>query len=298
MLVRFKFNLFVLCTLIWMHPISLAGQPHAASWVGTLSDTAGKIIPGAQVELRENVSGRSFTASTDEHGAFSFPELPPGTYDVRIHWDGKLATPAWTRDIEPGTHLNLPIQMGSVSDGWQIVPALPGDKPSAGSGGQNLSNRQVSELPLNKRDFSQLLLLAAGTMTDTNGSANFTQQFAVNGQRGATAVFAMDGVDMTDPAVNGATFTNFNVDAVQEIQSASAVMPAEFGGGAAAFTNIKTNSGTNLLHGTVFEFVRNSAFDARNFFDRQNLAQPGRIPQFARNEFGFTRSEERRVGKE
>ena len=76
-------------------------------------------------------------------------------------------------------------------------------------------------MPLNKRDFSQLLLLAAGTMTDTNGSANFTQQFAVNGQRGTTAMFAMDGVDTTDPELGGATFTNFNVDAVQEIQSLS-----------------------------------------------------------------------------
>ena len=143
-------------------------------------------------------------------------------------------------------------------------------------------------MPLNKRDFSQLLLLAAGTMTDTNGSANFTQQFAVNGQRGANAVFAMDGVDITDPEVGGATFTNFNVDAVQEIDSLSGVMPAEIGHGAAGFTNIKTRAGTNLLHGSVFEFVRNSAFDARNFFDERSLANPGRIPPFRRNEFGFT----------
>ncbi len=175
-----------------------------------------------------------------------------------------------------------------MSGGWLVLQTVTaGEQPQA-SGGEKLSSREVSKLPLNKRDFSQLLLLAAGTMTDTNGSANFTQQFAVNGQRGATAVFAMDGVDMTDPEMGGATFTNFNVDAVQEIESLSGVMPPEIGPGAAGFTNIKTKAGTNLLHGSVFEFVRNSVFDARNFFDERSLANPGRIPPFRRNEFGFT----------
>ncbi len=272
-----------------MHSIPAAAQLPSASWSGSLSEASGKILPGAKVELREHASGRAYTAGIGAHGAFSFPELIPGTYEVRVRLNSKVVASSWTRKIEAGEHLSISLQIDLATGAMKPIEAAPSrEKPSSASGGQNLSNRQVSELPLNKRDFSQLLLLAAGTMTDTNGSANFTEQFAVNGQRGATAVFAMDGVDMTDPEVNGATFTNFNVDAVQEIQSVSGVMPAEFGGGAAAFTNIKTKSGTNLVHGTVFEFVRNSSFDARNFFDRQNLAQPGRIPHFARNEFGFT----------
>ena len=73
----------------------------------------------------------------------------------------------------------------------------------------------MSQLPLNKRDFSQLLLLAAGTMTDANGATNFTQQFAINGQRGVEATFAMDGADISDPEMGGSTFSNFNVDAVR-----------------------------------------------------------------------------------
>jgi len=169
--------------------------------------------------------------------------------------------------------------------------STPTDTSGAGaqaSGGERLSSKEVSELPLNKRDFSQLLLLAAGTMTDANGAANFTQQFAVNGQRGSATVFAMDGLDTTDPEMGGATFSNFNVDAIQEIQASSGVMPAEIGHGAASFTNIVTKSGTDLVHGSAFEFVRNAAFDARNFFDRRSLASPGRIPPFVRNEFGFT----------
>ena len=146
----------------------------------------------------------------------------------------------------------------------------------------------MSELPLNKRDFGTLLLLAAGTMTDTNGSTNFTAQFAINGQRGVEAVFAMDGADISDPEMGGATFSNFNVDAVEQIQSSSGWMPAEIGSGAAGFTNIITRSGASGFHGSMFEFVRNSAFDARNYFDHATLAYPGRIPPFRRNEFGFT----------
>jgi hypothetical protein len=81
----------------------------------------------------------------------------------------------------------------------------------------------VSQLPLNKRDFSQLLLLAAGTMTDANGATNFTQQFAINGQRGVEATFAMDGADISDPEMGGSTFSNFNVDAVEHSSGEGAI---------------------------------------------------------------------------
>jgi uncharacterized protein DUF5916/TonB-dependent receptor-like protein len=224
--------------------------------------------------------------STDAKGEFSLIDLPAGNYRVLVRWKGGTATARAQLKIQPGDHLHATIRIASA--GGEVEIEVPSDADQAhASGGEHLSSREVSGLPLNKRDFSQLLLLAAGTMTDTNGSANFTQQFAVNGQRGSTAMFAMDGVDTTDPELGGATFSNFNVDAVQEIESLSGVMPAEIGHGAAGYTNIITKSGTDHLHGSVFEFVRNAAFDARNFFDRRTLGNPGRIPPFARNEFGF-----------
>jgi len=166
--------------------------------------------------------------------------------------------------------------------------ASEGAPESKSSGGERLSKQEVSTLPLNKRDFSALLLLAAGTMTDANGAANFTQQFAVNGQRGVTTVFAMDGLDTSDPELGGSTFSNFNVDAIQEVRSSSGVMPAEIGHGAAGFTEIVTRTGTDDLHGSAFEFLRNSALDSRNFFDERTQVSPGRLPHFVRNEFGFT----------
>ena len=159
------------------------------------------------------------------------------------------------------------VQGSSAKDREQQVPAQSAAGAKRGTGGEHLSSEEVSSLPLNERDFSKLLLLAAGTMTDTNGAANFTQQFSVNGQRGVASVFAMDGGTTTDPELGGATFANFNVDAIHEVQSNSGVMPAEIGQGAAGFTNVVTKSGTGQLHGSAFEFVRNAAFDARNFFD-------------------------------
>src|SRR5205814_3234314 len=120
------------------------------------------------------------------------------------------------------------------------------------------------------RDFSKLLLLAAGTMTDANGAANFTQQFAVNGQRGVTTIFAMDGFDTTDPEMGGATFSNFNVDAIQEVQSNSGVMPAEVGHGAASYTHVVTKSGVNQIHGSMFDVLRNVSPDAHNLSDHND----------------------------
>jgi hypothetical protein len=148
------------------------------------------------------------------------------------------------------------------------------------SGGEHLSSKEVSSLPLNARDFSKLLQLAAGTMTDANGAANFTQQFAVNGQRGSATVFATDGFDTTDPELGGATFSNFNVDAIQEVQANSGVMNAEIGHGAASFTNVVTKSGTDQIHGSLFEFVRNAAFDARNYFDYKDPTGKRRINRY------------------
>ncbi len=266
--------------------VSTPAQVAPASWQGTARDASGNVMAGAQIELRETGSGRTFATTTDGQGAFSFPALPPGDYAVQARWQGKTTTARESLKIQPGNHLNSLVQAAETGEGLVLQTSVAGP-PSQASGGEKLSSRQVSTLPLNKRDFSQLLLLAAGTMTDTNGSANFTQQFAVNGQRGSTAMFAMDGVDTTDPELGGATFSNFNIDAVEEIESFSGVMPAEIGHGAAGFTNIKTKSGTNQLHGTFFEFVRNSALDARNFFDERSLADPGRIPPFRRNEFGL-----------
>jgi hypothetical protein len=194
-----------------------------------------------------------------------------------------VAMPRAMGQSSPTTPGSQDAQATQASQGQQAGT----QQETSGEGNTQLSTQQVANLPLNQRDFTKLLALAGGTTTDTNGANNFTLQFAINGQRGVTAVFATDGIYTTDPELGGATFSNFNVNSIQEIQSQSGVMPPEIGEGAAGFTNVVTKLGTDQLHGDVFEFVRNASLDARNFFDRRSLVSPGRIPPFQRDEFGF-----------
>ena len=251
-----------------------------AIWQGVLRDDTGAPIPSATIRLTGN--GAKAEATTVADGGFRLAALPPGIYRLQVEANGRKVDYAQSIDLA----LGAPRAALTLSSRGELTVAAA--QGQTATGGEELSSEAVSELPLNKRDFSTLLLLAAGTMTDANGATNFTAQFAINGQRGVEAVFAMDGADISDPEMGGATFSNFNVDAIESIQSSSGWMPAEIGRGAAGFTNIITRSGASGFHGSFFEFVRNSAFDARNYFDHATPAYPGRIPPFRRNEFGFT----------
>ena len=242
-------------------------------------------MPDATVKLRSLAGEREYTIKTSGTGTFVFFQIVAGKYELSVTSNAATSKAANPVNVEEGGTLTNALLLGAkgelvvVTDAAEIGPQS--------SGGEHLSSGEVSSLPLNTRDFSKLLLLSAGTMTDANGAANFTQQFAVNGQRGTATVFAVDGADTTDPEMGGATFSNFNVDAIEEVQSSSGVMPPEIGHGAAGYTNVVTRSGTRDVHGSVFEFVRNAAFDARNYFDHVGL-DGRRIPPFVRNEFGFT----------
>lgn len=269
-----------LLVLLLVATAARAQQTALAAWKGVLRNPGGAPIAGAKVSLAGNGNGSE--AATGADGTFTLEPLPAGQYSLTVQTsDRKINYAVPIALAGTGQAVSL-----TLSDRGELkVTAL---QAQSSTGGEELSSQAVSELPLNKRDFGTLLLLAAGTMTDTNGSTNFTAQFAINGQRGVAAVFAMDGADISDPEMGGATFSNFNVDAVEQIESSSGWMPAEIGRGAAGFTNILTRSGSSGFHGSMFEFVRNSAFDARNYFDHATLAYPGRIPPFQRNEFGLT----------
>ncbi len=265
-----------------LFPLPLPSQQAAESaiWHGVLRDPGGAPIAEAKIRLTGN--GERAESTTGADGRFELKPLPPGQYRLRVEAEGRKVDYAVPVDLTAGAP---PVAITFSARGELSIAAL---QQNAATGGEQLSSQAVSELPLNTRDFSHLLLLAAGTMTDANGATNFTQQFAINGQRGVEATFAMDGADISDPEMGGSTFSNFNVDAVEEIQSSSGWMPAEIGRGAAGFTNIVTRSGASGFHGSFFEFVRNSVFDARNYFDHATPVYPGRIPPFRRNEFGFT----------
>src|SRR5437016_4907579 len=259
----------------------------ASSWSGVLRDTSGNPVDLATIKLFAADGNRAYSATTSITGQFVFTAVRAGDYALTVSVAGKIWTAAALVVIKDGRTLGSGLRLSPQGQELRIIVAPDAAAPQS-SGGERLSTGEVSSLPLNERDFSKLLLLAAGTMTDTNGAANFTQQFAVNGQRGSAAVFSMDGADTTDPELGGATFSNFNVDAIQEVQSSSGVMPADIGHGAAGFTNAITKSGSDAVHGSLFEFARNAAFDARNFFDHANAVDRRRLPPFVRNEFGVT----------
>jgi hypothetical protein len=268
--------------ILFCTPASAQQPAASASWQGILRNAAGAPIPAAKVRLTGSSVSVKAEATTAADGQFELSPLPAGPYHLTLEADGRTIDVAQSVDLIPAA----PSVVLTLSARGELTIALL--KGQAATGGEELSSEAVSELPLNKRDFSSLLLLAAGTMTDANGATNFTAQFAINGQRGVEATFAMDGADISDPEMGGSTFSNFNVDAVEGIDSSSGWMPAEIGRGGAGFTNIHTRSGASGFHGSVFEFVRNSSFDARNYFDHPTPAYPGRIPPFRRNEFGFT----------
>ncbi len=278
---RILLSSLAICALALGTAAGSAQQLAPPSWQGAVRSAGGAPIAAAKVRLATKKA--SAEAATDSAGRFQLAALPAGQYRLSVEVGGKKIEYSQAIEVAAGA----PAVLLTLSARGELTVSALKEQPVA-TGGEELSSQAVSELPLNKRDFSTLLLLAAGTMTDANGATNFTAQFAINGQRGVEATFAMDGADISDPEMGGATFSNFNVDAVESIDSSSGWMPAEIGRGAAGFTNIHTRSGASGFHGSMFEFVRNSAFDARNYFDHPTPAYPGRIPPFRRNEFGFT----------
>jgi len=276
-----------LCFAVFLLLVLPARAPSANSWKGIVHDKPGHAVAEATVSLQATSGSRAYSANTSASGEFLFTDMEAQGYRVTVRVKDKTWNAVAPLVIKNGDALAADLEL-SEHDQTLVVMARANPASPQASGGEHLTSGEVSSLPLNTRDFSKLLLLAAGTMTDTNGTANFTQQFTANGQRGTTSVFAMDGADTSDPEMGGATFSNFNVDAIQEVQSSSGVMPAEIGHGAAGFNNVVTKSGSSQIHGSAFEFVRNAAFDARNYFDHASAIDPRRLPPFARNEFGVT----------
>ena len=284
------FRLIETCLLLGlMAAVSLVAQqsvPSASAWAGVVRTAAGEPVAGAKVTVFTSEAKNNQTAVTGIDGRFAIADIRLGPHKVSVQLPGRGPTVQVAVDMVDVAVVLTVSDQNVVS--IAVNPQATSKVAAGGTSDEKLSSQKVNELPLNGRDFSTLLLLAAGTMTDVNGQTNFTQQFAINGQRGVEAVFAMDGADISDPEMGGSTFTNFNVDAIQELQSSSGWMPADIGRGAAGFTNIVTRSGRSGFHGSFFEFLRNSALDARNYFDHPSIAEPGRIPPFRRNEFGFT----------
>ena len=206
-LARTARGFFLLVTAFLVFSVNCSA---ASSWSGVLRDTAGNHIDKAEIHLQAPDGSHEYSATTTGTGQLTFAAILAGNYLLTAIALGKTWTATETVQIKDGGALPSELLLSAQGQELRILTASAAKDTgsSQASGGEHLSTGEVSSLPLNERDFSKLLLLAAGTMTDTNGAANFTQQFAVNGQRGCAAVFSMDGADTTDPELGGATFSN------------------------------------------------------------------------------------------
>ena len=241
----------------------------SSGWTGVTTTDAGSPVSNATVALHSNSERPEYHAATTTNGTFTFAEIKPGSYRISVEVKGKVWTAPEPFVVPENVQLNVNLQLSSQDQSLKLLTPS-GQVSTEATAGLRLSSKQVSSLPLNERDFSKLLLLAAGTMTDTNGAANFTQQFAVNGQRGV----ALSSRWMASiPPIRNSAARRFRTSTSMRFKKCSrapGVMSAEIGHGAAGFTNVVTNRETNSCMAALFEFVRNAAFDARNFFDHSS----------------------------
>ena len=270
--------------------IGAFAQFEAGSVVGSVKDPAGLAIANAVVEIRSlatNVTRKTMTSST---GDFDFVALQPGQYALTAKQPGfKEATQNFELSVGQRLELNLAMEVGAASQSVTVA-ANAVTVETASSEVSNLRTRQqVVDLPLNSRNFTQLVQLApgvdnhGGATNVTNGGyteGRGTSGAVINGNPSDIGIYIFDGILGIDADANVLIFYP-PVDSIQEFKVQTSAAPAAYGGGP-SIINVTFRSGTNDLHGTLYEFVRNSDFDAKNYFD--SLTNP--IPPFHMNEFG------------
>ena len=272
-------------------------QTFRGAVIGTATDSSGAAVAGAKVTVRNEDTGLVRSTATSDDGSYSVPELPVGKYDVTVEKSGfqSAVTNGVQVTIASQIRVDAVLKPGAVTQ--QVVvsaEALPQVNTTTDILGGIMTPTELQDLPLNGRDFQKAVYLTPGIagspdqITDSPGSFGV---FSMNGARGRSNNFLLDGTDMNDgyrndPAINeagvfGTPATILPVDAIQELNVQSNYMP-EFGRNAGAVVNIVTKSGTNKLHGDFFDYFRNNALDARNFFNFKGQPQA----PFHNNQFG------------
>jgi len=280
--------LFLLLALLIV-PATTA-QTHRASIRGDVLDPQGALISGATVTLINSSTGEKRSVVSNENGEYSVASLLPGSYRVEVESSGfRKYEQEIALQVNQEARLDFNLDIGTIREegNWHTygeqTPLLKQDTPALGT---VIEERQIKELPLDGRNFLELALLAPGTAPSAPGSAGSVRgdfAFSANGAREDSNNFLLDGVYNLDPKLN--TFgVRPPVDGIQEFEIATSTYDASFGRNAGAQVNVISKSGTNNLHGTLYEFHRNARFDARNFFAPAD--QPD--PKYIRNQFGFS----------
>src|SRR5213593_3643964 len=262
-----------------------------ATILGVVKDTTGALIPGVSITVKHTETGLTRTAISSETGDYNVPLLPVGAYEITA------AMPSFKQEVRRGINLivgqqaviNLTLEVGAAGETVTVTEAAPLVNTTLSSTSGLITEQQVKELPLNGRSFDQLLALNVGVVNNTsNMGGGAYPGFSVAGHRTETNRFLLNGVDWIggQAAANNITPTGasaqlLGVEAVREYNVLEHTYGAEYGKRAGGQVSIVTSSGTNDWHGNLFEYMRNSALDATNYFE----AEKG---PFKRHQFGGT----------
>ena len=284
--------LFVFCLLMSL------GLPMLAQTLGEITgevrDTTGASVPGVTVNITNVATNAKRSSITNDAGIYSFPSLPPGVYNLKAEKQGfKSATSSNVEvQVQQTVRLDLDMTVGSVSESIEVSAQASALTTENSTLGTVVENKRIVELPLNGRNYLQLVSLSPNTSTgfpsagqarSRQGGFRSENSIAVGGQRSSFNHYSLDGVENTDPNFN--TFViQPSIDALQEFKVQTGVYPAEFGR-ATAQINVLTKSGGNQYHGTAFEFLRNDKLDAKNYAFNTN--RPPKDP-FKWNQYGGT----------
>lgn len=276
----------LMLALLIMLPSAASAQTYRASVRGTVTDPNGAAIPGAEIRVINQANGDTRVVSSDSGGEYAVTALDAGEYRMTVTATGFTTLPQeLTLKVNQELRVNAQLMVPSVQTDQQMIVAGPDDlKKDSASIGTVIENRQVSGLPLDGRNFFELSLLVPGAAPAAPGSAGSARgdfSFNVNGAREDSNNFLLDGVYNIDPKLN--TFgVRPPVDAIREFEMLTSSYDASFGRNPGAQVNVVLKSGTNELHGSLFEFHRNAVWDARNFFAPAGEGKP----KYIRNQFG------------
>lgn len=259
---------------------------------GEIRDSSGAVVPGATVTVTSEGTGAARSATTNQAGAYTFPSLPPGTYDLKVEVQGfeTESKRGIELQVQQTARIDFDLQIGNVSQNVEVVAGSPLLTTEDATVGTVIENRRIVDLPLNGRNALGLVLLSpnvtfgfGSSNVGLNGDRGTYSSMSVAGARPVFNHYTLDGLENTYVEGNSYAFLP-SIDALQEFKIQSGVYPAEFGREVGQI-NVSTKPGTNQYHGTLFEFLRNSALDAEPYAFTQ--ARPPNAP-FRWNQYGFT----------
>lgn len=264
-------------TLLW-------GQGAIGSIVGNVTDTSGAVIPGAVVTVTNTQTNVSRSTKSSAQGSYTVPYLTPGLYQVTVESKGftKFTAKDIRLAVDQSVRVDAQLKLGAVTQTLTVSGQTVAINTENSTVGQVITGKQTEDLPLNGRNFTDLLLLGPGAV-QTSGEQgtrpNAGDAISIMGGRASSNQFLIDGVTDNDTEYQTPAILP-SIDAIQEFKEQTRTYSAAYGSSANQI-NISIKSGTNQLHGTAFEFLRNDALDARSFFDNA-------IPPLRQNQFGFT----------